>query len=157
MQQMRGRTAFERDRLPDPADRAIPALLAMRDFGKGKVGRGRGVAIGQDAGDLEQVVVGQHRGRHRHRKRQIAALVFAQNSAIDPHRGMVAHRAKMQDHLAGIRRAGETAAVAGPPRHLTQVGKLRLPGLGHGCHTQGAIRCMDEVPFTIKALTISRR
>lgn len=36
MLQMHGRTQLQPDLLPDAANRAIPALLAMRDFGKSR-------------------------------------------------------------------------------------------------------------------------
>jgi len=133
---------LEPDALPDAADRAIPALLTVRDLAERERGMRRSILIDVDglhdqhvvAGD-QHVVAGLHAVRDVELERQIPALMFANAAAVDPDCGVVVDRAEAQHDtplrakLAGLelKRSSVPAGAAA----VAQVVELRLPGGRH--------------------------
>ena len=73
--EMGARAAFEPDRLPYPAHRAVPALLAVGDFLERVIGKLGAVVRRQGDLHLEAVVGPQRAGIERDLEAEIAALV----------------------------------------------------------------------------------
>ena len=142
---------LQRDRLPDAADRPVPALLAMRNLGKGEIRAGGGVAIRQQRCDFQQIIVLQQGGGDCRFKRQIAAFVGCDCYAVDPDRGVIGHRAKAQNRNLPRPRigSGKMALIVAGARRLPQIGKLCLPRLRHLCLAPRAI-AVPELPDAIK-------
>ena len=95
---MRGGARLEIDALPQPADWAIPALLAVRNFGERELGELRRIAtrVGHAHHQLVRAIVAQ-RSRGIQLERQVAALVLAQQLPVQPNRRVVIDRAEMDE------------------------------------------------------------
>ena len=141
----------QRDRLPQPANSAIPGDLAMRDFGEGKfresglIGRGHGDPHLDFIGWPQPCVFdGKFEG-------QEGAFVAAQLFAVEEDLAGIADGTEMQRQIpifpAG--RQGEAALVGGVAEGIDQVGKLGLPGLGHMRLAPGPV-LMPELPDAIQ-------
>ncbi len=91
-----GDAALEMDRLPDARERPIPALLAERDLGEGRIGEfGRVVGRAVDP-DLDLVLAWPQMLRHVEGERQEPALVRSDERAVHPDPGIVEHRPEAQ-------------------------------------------------------------
>lgn len=136
-----GAAGLQPDVLPDAADGAVPALLAVRRLLEGDVGKrtvlplgpggaaGIGHPYGQPVLAAERDVPGDVEP-----ERQKAALVVAHVPAVDPDLGQVVDRAEVEPHRpAGPRGGhGERALVNRYIGIVPQVGELRLDAAGHG-------------------------
>ena len=139
---------FKVDRLPDTANRAIPALFSMGDFGEI---RGAG-AVGQVTLDAKKVGVLQQIGRNSADEGQVAAFVGADVVPVQKNRRQIADCAKPQlgdvaRRNGGARKAAFIGGVAGT---LAKIGKLRLPGKGNLRVAPRAILVL-KAPLSIKA------
>jgi hypothetical protein len=166
------RAALQEDALPDPADRAIPALLAVRDLREGIAQVGVRVGPGVDHLDHQLVLVVQpQRLGHGKLEREVPALVLPYRYAIEPHRGEVVHRTEAQevhDLRVGLAlRLGPVKGVAVPghPRIVPQVRTLGLPGAGnlnpavggsgHRVRVERPAGIHGELPFTVERHAVS--
>jgi hypothetical protein len=94
---MCGGSPLEIDALPDTADRSVPALLAMGDFGEAEIGEIRVVARIEHP-DYQLVAVPGVEGlADVELKGEVAPLVLADLLAIEPDGGVVVDGTKMKD------------------------------------------------------------
>ena len=122
------------DRLPNARKRAVPALLAERDFGKWRIRKlvrivNRAVDLNPDLVATLPEVVGRIE-----RERQEPADMHPEEFIIYPDTGDVEDGAepdKQPIALPSHRNVEVTAVNAGTAAH-SQIGKLRLPGRGYG-------------------------
>jgi hypothetical protein len=149
------------DRLPDARQRAVPALLAERDFREGRVRELGGVVGRAIDANLDLVRTGLEERRHLECEWQKSAFVVADQLPIHPHAGVMKHRAEMQPHAVGDPVLGKLdgAAIDADAGAHAQVGELRLPGARHrdGAHLRRArqpvVGHVQKVPGAIKTDT----
>ena len=130
--QVVGDAALEIDRLPDAGERPVPALLAERDLGEGRV-RELGRVVGRRIDPhLDLVAAGLEEGGDVEGEGQEAALVGADQLAVDADPGVVEHGAEAQPDAVADPVLGDVdgAAVDADAGAHAQVGELRLPGAG---------------------------
>ena len=156
-----GDAALEMDRLPDARERPVPALLAERDLGEGRIGEfGRVVGRAVDP-DLDLVLAWPQMLRHVEGERQEPALVRSDERAVHPDPGIVEHRPEAQPDVIGepLGRDVDEPAIDADAGPHAQIRELRLPGRRH---VDGAHRCrpgraivgdVQELPGSIEAET----
>ncbi len=120
---------FEPHALPDAADGPVPALFAVRDLAKRRVGKALAVVAGVDHPHDQLVVAGPQLPGDVELEGEVAAFVFAHLAAVEPDLGAIVDGAEVQDGDAGVTAGGvgEVAAVPGDAVDEAQVLKLRLP------------------------------
>ena len=129
--------ALQIDALPNSADRAVPALFAVGDFGEGELGKKVGIVARIDhphdqlVGAIATKAVG-----HIELKGQVAALVLADLLAVEPHCGEVVHCSEVEHEAGGLTirasvRQIEVTAIPGHAAVVSQVIELGLPGTRH--------------------------
>ena len=107
----------------------------MRNLAEGGVREAAAVVVGIfDTHDQQIFPRLQQRG-HLEIEGQIAAGMFADKLSVQPDRGTVVDRTEMQMSSLSSTRPGKAASIPGHPAGPPQIGKLRLPGHRHLCHT----------------------
>src|SRR3954469_6394514 len=123
--------------LPDSADGAVPALLAVGYFGEGKLGKKVGIIAGVDHPyhQLVTALAAKAVG-HIKLKGQVSALVLANLLAVKPHCGEVVHCPEVE-HVGGGLTIGaalrqlKVPAIPGHAAVVPEVFELGLPGTGY--------------------------
>ena len=142
---------FQADRLPDAADGAVPALLAVRDFVKGSVRIDVGLARRQDDPDRELMLAGEA-GAEIELERQVAAFMRADETAVAMHLGEMVDRSETEENALGspFRRNRETFAVKRRAARMPQIVEERLPGRRHAGDAPVAFALDLEVPGAVE-------
>ncbi len=138
-------------RLPDAAERAVPALLAMRDFAERKVRIGLGVAAGQRHMYFQRAL-GRGALGDDELEGQVAAFMGAEHAAIEADFGEVVHGAKADGDFAALPggRDRQLAGVDSLAGRMAQVGEFSLPGAGDGGIAPVPMAIEPEAPRAVE-------
>ena len=128
------RAPLQQDRLPDAAERPVPALLTGRDFAERVLGIGGRIVRRRGDVDRDLVDARAKNGADLRLEGQPAALVLGHGRAVHEHLRVVVDGAEAEEDGAAQPLGGqlERAPVPGPAISLAQVGEHRLPGRRHG-------------------------
>src|SRR4051812_4485398 len=106
-------SSLEVDALPDTADRSVPALLAMGNFGEAEIGEIRVVA-GIEHPDHQLVAVAGAEGLGDvELKGEVAPLVLAHLLPIEPDGGVVVDRAEVDVEGGRSGSSGRSGRIIG--------------------------------------------
>ena len=150
--------AFQIDRLPNAGERAIPALLAERDFGEWRIGKGDWVIGWALHAQLHFIAAFDEMLCHIKEERQEPAFICACRNAVDPNAGGMENGTEMQENTAFAPAFWhfEFALVNADAGPHAQIFKLRLPRAGHvdAAHLHGISGAvcarMQELPSAIE-------
>jgi hypothetical protein len=142
---------FQPDRLPNAPDGTVPALLAVRDLGKGGVRVAIGLARGQGHANLH-LVLARDIVPEDELEGQIAALMRADQPPIKADFRAVADRPEKQDNLlpVPVLRDHDALTIDGRATLMPEIAEERLPGSGNLRDAPSLAAFHPEIPIAIQ-------